>query len=966
MAQIIAYTGPTSNNDNNARIQQSQRSVAYDGVDKLRVSTPQSLIDTDFEYGQQPTKWEQLALENNRSSMYYIGSASLPITTITGNQTNLYQLALTFASSQSLTVGQPFFLEDCLDPNANGWAYIVSGSGTSWVVQVAQQVITPVCYNPTATYVYVGYFYSQCGFPLASTSAFSFVGSTVTATTSYPHGLGAGSLIFITGTSGPSTATQINGAQIVATVTSPTTFTFTNVNGTPSTTITNSANNTTLYSRPSGWVETRAYDGSVNFTAGAAVPNQQLIRQTRRYFRYQSGKAIQFSTGTILKPYVLEPFFYNGVTLTNVTATATTGNFTFTTQTGVTTGQTVYVYGTKTGTATGISAGIYYTVATSNTGQFTLSLTSGGSAITTTSGTTTGLTFVVAGIAGSTVVVTTKFPHNLTVTGKIQVAGADQSAYNGIFAISGVPSLQSLVYQTLNFAVPTNLTATATGGFLRLSPYSWYGSKNRLGFFDQQNGLFFEFDGQQLYCVYRNSINQISGLSIVTNGSPRIQGQGTQFLSQLTAGDFVVIRGMSYRVLTVVSDTDMYLTTEYRGVTNSVYSVIISRTVDQRIPQSQWYDTLDGSGNGSNLTGYNLDLTRVQMFYIDYSWYGAGVARFGLRTTNGAITTVYNFQNNNVNYSAYMRSGNLPSHYEQFGQVPITYITSSITTGSSSLNVASTSGFNPAGGTIKVLSNGTSGVCEYMNYTALTDTSFTGLTRAVTGGLTSAQSFTYSATAPVTVEYLAPDTCATLSHWGSSVVMDGGFTQDVSLFFNYGMTSPLVTTATTAYPIMAIRVAPTVDNGTVGTLGQKEIINRLQLQLRELAVYTTNPYLVQFILNGIVSGTNFTTFTSPTQSGTTTSSICQVATNTNTGTTITGGESIAAFYTNPGAQTTLDLTALSAVGNCILGGGTSNTVPTGQAGTYPDGPDILYVVVNAFTATSSNIQARITWQESQA
>jgi hypothetical protein len=354
------------------------------------------------------------------------------------------------------------------------------------------------------------------------------------------------------------------------------------------------------------------------------------------------------------------------------------------------------------------------------------------------------------------------------------------------------------------------------------------------------------------------------------------------------------------------------------------------------------------------------------MFYLDYSWYGAGIARFGLRTTNGAITTVYNFQNNNVNYSAYMRSGNLPSHYEQFGQVPITYITSSIATGSTSINVASTAGFNPAGGTIKVLSNGTSGVCEYMNYTALTDTSFTGLTRAVTGGLNTAQSFTYSATAPVTVEYLAPDTCATLSHWGSSVVMDGGFTQDVSLFFNYGMTSPLVTTATTAYPIMAIRVAPTVDNGTVGTLGQKEIINRLQLQLRELAVYTTGPYLVQFILNGIVSGSNFSAFASPTQSGTTTSSICQVATNTNTGVTITGGESIAAFYTNPGAQTTLDLTALSAVGNCILGGGTSNTVPTGQAGTYPDGPDILYVVVNAFTATSSNIQARITWQESQA
>jgi hypothetical protein len=196
--------------------------------------------------------------------------------------------------------------------------------------------------------------------------------------------------------------------------------------------------------------------------------------------------------------------------------------------------------------------------------------------------------------------------------------------------------------------------------------------------------------------------------------------------------------------------------------------------------------------------------------------------------------------------------------------------------------------------------------------------------------------------------------------------MDGGFNNDVSLFFNYGMTANLQTTSTTAYPIMAIRIAPSVDNGTVGTLGVKEIINRLQLQLRELAVYTTNSFLVQFVLNGIVTGNNFSAFTSPTQNGTNTSSIVQIATNTNTGTTITGGESVAAFYTNGGSQTTLDLTALSSFGNCILGGGTTNTVPTSQAGTYPDGPDILYVVASAFSATSSNIQARITWQESQA
>ena len=41
-----------------------------DPVGKLRVSTPQSLIDTDFEYGQQPTKWESLILIGNRPCFF--------------------------------------------------------------------------------------------------------------------------------------------------------------------------------------------------------------------------------------------------------------------------------------------------------------------------------------------------------------------------------------------------------------------------------------------------------------------------------------------------------------------------------------------------------------------------------------------------------------------------------------------------------------------------------------------------------------------------------------------------------------------------------------------------------------------------------------------------------------------------------------------------------------------------------
>ena len=41
-----------------------------DPVSKIRVSNPQNLIDTDFEYGLQPTKWETVELVNNVPSFY--------------------------------------------------------------------------------------------------------------------------------------------------------------------------------------------------------------------------------------------------------------------------------------------------------------------------------------------------------------------------------------------------------------------------------------------------------------------------------------------------------------------------------------------------------------------------------------------------------------------------------------------------------------------------------------------------------------------------------------------------------------------------------------------------------------------------------------------------------------------------------------------------------------------------------
>jgi hypothetical protein len=398
----------------------------------------------------------------------------------------------------------------------------------------------------------------------------------------------------------------------------------------------------------------------------------------------------------------------------------------------------------------------------------------------------------------------------------------------------------------------------------------------------------------------------------------------------------------------------------------------MSVTTDTEYPRSTWFDPMDGTGP----SGYNIDLSRMQMWYVDYSWYGAGSIRWGLRGKDGAVTYCHQVQNNNVQFEAFMRSGNLPAHYESSGLTPTTYLTASIGTADTTIPVANTSLFNSSG-LAKITASTTvaspSGAIEYVTYTGKTATSLTGVTRGVTGG-SSATAF--PVTNPqqkfVTVEYATANAVPSLAHWGSSVIMDGQFNDDKSLIFNYGMTTQLVVAATGSYALMAIRIAPSVDNGTTDRLGLKENINRMQLQLDSVEIISTSAIvLITLVLNGRLnaafSGTGAqATFTSPQQlTGGFTSSLAQIAVNGSSGTsaTITGGESLAAFYVN-GGLSRLDLSGVRDLGNSILGGGSDNTVPISQAGLYPDGPDVLYVV--ATTIGAANLQARLSWKEAQA
>ena len=54
-----------------------------DAIERMRVSTPQSMIDADFEYGLQPTKWAGYGLMRGYPSVYEFPGVDLTVSAIT-------------------------------------------------------------------------------------------------------------------------------------------------------------------------------------------------------------------------------------------------------------------------------------------------------------------------------------------------------------------------------------------------------------------------------------------------------------------------------------------------------------------------------------------------------------------------------------------------------------------------------------------------------------------------------------------------------------------------------------------------------------------------------------------------------------------------------------------------------------------------------------------------------------------
>jgi hypothetical protein len=153
-------------------------------------------------------------------------------------------------------------------------------------------------------------------------------------------------------------------------------------------------------------------------------------------------------------------------------------------------------------------------------------------------------------------------------------------------------------------------------------------------------------------------------------------------------------------------------------------------------------------------------------------------------------------------------------------------------------------------------------------------------------------------------------------------------------------------------PLVSLRLSPSVDSALTGAVGEREIINRMQLRLRQAGITTSKDVEIFLILNAIPSKGDFQSAESP--------SLSQII-NHDHGDTLDGGVTI---YSVKGSSGSIDipLDELLELGNSILGGD----------GIFPNGPDLLTVAVQPQSTSDVSgtnpffVTGKISWSESQA
>ena len=133
--------------------------------------------------------------------------------------------------------------------------------------------------------------------------------------------------------------------------------------------------------------------------------------------------------------------------------------------------------------------------------------------------------------AGSFIEVTTDdVDHGLQVGGQIRLIGIETPGYNGEYTVASIVTERTFkVVATTGVGSLTPILSTRA----QVSLLYWHGATVRSGAFDDQNGIFMEYDGSNFSAVQRTATLQLAGTIAIDVDSNTCTGDGTRFRDQL-------------------------------------------------------------------------------------------------------------------------------------------------------------------------------------------------------------------------------------------------------------------------------------------------------------------------------------------------------------------------------------------------------------------------------------------------
>jgi hypothetical protein len=276
-----------------------------------------------------------------------------------------------------------------------------------------------------------------------------------------------------------------------------------------------SGSNTTFYIAQFGSQQHRPYDGGVLLSTLSPAHGSTVIRQSKKAFRYQSGKGILFSSGTLFCPQL----DIASINTFGITTATTAGPATGTAQ------PTSLQVGSSTGFSPGMIIASYIGA---NLGTVTVAAVPDATHINITWTNSTQSINIPQGTIitvlppGSTIQIVTDLIHGIPAVGAtVIIRNFTTSQFNGTYTVTGVTDSR-----TINIQSQTTLTSTLfnLGDQPRLVVTAWHGASIRAGCFEDPNGLFWEYDGQTLAVVRRQSTFQTAGYVTVNPQSQMLTG----------------------------------------------------------------------------------------------------------------------------------------------------------------------------------------------------------------------------------------------------------------------------------------------------------------------------------------------------------------------------------------------------------------------------------------------------------